>query len=244
MVNSANLEAVLVAPQQPALPPFVARCAAAHDTGLCEDTRSTVGVGPLLARDCRESDGVLVILAEVEVAREPGLDAAVLADELDVLLGDVTRRVVEPAAPVDHVVLLKHTESGTHRRSVGEDDNPPALSSRVRLDELLEPRDLGIINGHLVRGVLGVTKDSGAEADQKSLLSDLAAELRGLLVVALQVDCQVLLVRRELVDALKVVVAADYLVRDSERAKVFRGQLMALSGACEQLGLWLACTPV
>jgi len=34
----------------------------------------------LFLGDGRESDGVLVVLAQVEVAREPRLDAAVLAD--------------------------------------------------------------------------------------------------------------------------------------------------------------------
>lgn len=33
--------------------------------------------------------------------------------------------------------------------TVGEDDDPPAFRGRVRLDEVLEPRDLGIIDGHL-----------------------------------------------------------------------------------------------
>ena len=38
----------------------------------------------------------------------PRLDAAVLADELDELDGGLAARVVEPAAAVDHVVLLPH----------------------------------------------------------------------------------------------------------------------------------------
>ena len=50
----------------------------------------------------------LVVLAEVEVAREPGLDAAVLANELDEFARGGTAAMVQPAAAVDHVVLLQN----------------------------------------------------------------------------------------------------------------------------------------
>jgi len=54
----------------------------------------------------RKGDPHLVILAEVEVAREPGLDATVLADELDEFACGGASAMVEPAAAVDYVVLL------------------------------------------------------------------------------------------------------------------------------------------
>ena len=45
--------------------------------------------------------------SEAALGLPPGLDAAVLADELDELDGGLAARVVEPAAAVDHVVLLR-----------------------------------------------------------------------------------------------------------------------------------------
>ena len=54
----------------------------------------------------RKGDSHLVILAEVEVAREPGLDATVLTDELDKFACGGATAMVQPAAAVDYVVLL------------------------------------------------------------------------------------------------------------------------------------------
>ena len=59
--------------------------ATTHHRRLREDTGATIRVGALLARDGREGDRVLVVLAKVEVPREPGLDAAVLTHQVDEL---------------------------------------------------------------------------------------------------------------------------------------------------------------
>eukprot|EP00962_Isochrysis_galbana_P046166 scaffold18463_cov66-Isochrysis_galbana.AAC.1 len=74
--TDAHFEAVLIPAEDARLTPTVARAAAPHDTRLDEDARAAVRVRPLLARDGGEGDGVLVVVRQVEVAREPALDAA------------------------------------------------------------------------------------------------------------------------------------------------------------------------
>ena len=53
----------------------------------------------------RESDAILVVLTQVEVPAEPGLDTRVLTDYTD-KLSCILRGVVEPAASVNDVILL------------------------------------------------------------------------------------------------------------------------------------------
>lgn len=73
--RASHLEAVLVAAENARLAASVPRAPAAHDARLDEDARAAVGVGPFLAGDGGEGDGVLVVVRQVEVAREPALDA-------------------------------------------------------------------------------------------------------------------------------------------------------------------------
>mmetsp|Transcript_16554 Transcript_16554/g.32656 ORF Transcript_16554/g.32656 Transcript_16554/m.32656 type:complete len:381 (+) Transcript_16554:1173-2315(+) len=235
MVDGADLKALLVAADQPRLLPAVPRRAAAHHRGLHEDARAAVGVGSVLGVDGGEGDGVLVVLAEVEVAREPRLDAAVLADKLDELAALLLVRVVEPAAPVDHVVLLEDTQARPVWGGVGEDEDLPAVGGGVLLEHLLEPHHLGIVDGHLVRGVLGVPEDGRAEPNEKRLLGDQALELRVGLVVLPEEHLEVGRVRVELVQTLEVMVASDDLVRHAEGPEVLGRHLVALGGAGEEL---------
>ena len=235
VVDRADLEALLVAADQPRLLPAVARRAAAHDRRLREDARAAVRVGALARVDGRERDAVLVVLAEVEVAAEPGLDAAVLPHQLDEFARRRAAAVVQPAAAVDDVVVLQHAQPGPDRRRVREDEDLPALARRVRLHEVLEPGDLRVVDDHLVRRVLGLAEDRRPEADEQRLLGDLARELRAGLAVDAAEGLEVLLVRGELVDALEVVVAADDLVVRAEAAEELGRELVAGRRAREEL---------
>mmetsp|Transcript_57787 Transcript_57787/g.135683 ORF Transcript_57787/g.135683 Transcript_57787/m.135683 type:complete len:301 (+) Transcript_57787:764-1666(+) len=235
VVHRADLEALLVAADQTRLLAPVARGAAAHHRRLDENARAAVGIGAVLGVDGGEGDGVLVVLPEMEVAREPRLDAAVLAHQLDELAALLLVRVVEPAAAIDDVVLLQHAQARAVGGGVREDEDLPALGRGVLLQDLLEPQHLLIVDGDLVRGVLGAPEHGRAEADEQRLLSDLALELRGLLAVLPEVHRQVGLVGIELVKTLEVMVAADDLVRHRERTEVFGRHLVALGGAREKL---------
>ena len=59
--------------------------------------------------------------------------------------------VVEPAAAVDHVVLLEHPEAAADGRRVSEAENLPAVFRWVVLQEVLEPRDLLLVHSYLRR---------------------------------------------------------------------------------------------
>eukprot|EP00961_Rhodomonas_salina_P050416 676975-Rhodomonas_salina.7 len=78
----------------------------------------------------------------MEVAREPRLDAAVLAHQLDELAALLLVRVVEPAAAIDDVVLLQHAQARAVGGGVREDEDLPALGRGVLLQDLLEPQHL------------------------------------------------------------------------------------------------------
>ena len=118
---------------------------------------------------------------------------------------------------------------------MGEDEDLPAVGGRVGRDDLLEPRELLVVDRHLVRRVLGAAEDGRAEADEQRLLGNLALELHRRLVVRLEHRLEVGLVGRELVDPLEVVVPADHLVRHVERAEELRRQLVARRRAGEEL---------
>ena len=98
-----------------------------HDGGLNKDAGTTVGVGTLLGIDGGEGDGILVVLSEVEVSGEPTLDATVFPNELNELAAFGIVGMVEPAATVDDVILLKDAETGSIRRGVSEDEDLPSI---------------------------------------------------------------------------------------------------------------------
>ena len=184
----------------------------------------------------------MVVLSEVEMSREPSLDASVLPDELDELAALGVVGMVEPAASVDDVVLLEHAEAAAVGRGVGEYEDLPPLVGRVVLEGLLEPLALLPVDGDLVAGVLGVPEDGGGESDEEGLVGDLSDEVGAGLGVGPQEQVEILGVGGELVDALKVVVAADDLVGDAEGSEEVGGRLVADGRAGEQLaglaGLW------
>ena len=121
VIDGANFETVLVTTEQTRLLAAVARRLAPHDRGLGKDTGSTVGVGSVFGVNGGEGNGVLVILSQVEVTREPGLDATVFADQFNVLTAGIFVGMVQPAATVDDVVFLQDTQTRTIGRSMGKD---------------------------------------------------------------------------------------------------------------------------
>ena len=76
VVDRADLEAILVAADKARLAAAVARRARGHHRRLAKDARAAVVA-------LREGHRVLIVVREVEVAREPALDLRVLADRLD-----------------------------------------------------------------------------------------------------------------------------------------------------------------
>ena len=142
--------------------------------------------------------------------REPGLDAAVLTHQVDELAALLLIGVIQPAAAVDDVVLLQHTQAGTIGRSMREDEDLPAIGRGVIDQHLLEPLHLlcwfgswqvvsnaclqvvqthqegwerTIVDGDFVRSILRGPEHGRAHSHQERLVSDLAHELRGRLVV-------------------------------------------------------------
>mmetsp|Transcript_25197 Transcript_25197/g.74957 ORF Transcript_25197/g.74957 Transcript_25197/m.74957 type:complete len:535 (+) Transcript_25197:92-1696(+) len=167
VVDRQDLEPRLVAAQQARLAPSVARAAAAHHSGLHKDARSAVRVRALFPRHRREGDRVLVVVREMEVSREPPLDAAVPPDELDELARRarvrlLAARVVQPAAAVDDVVLLQHPQPGADRRRVRKHEDLPPLLGGVLAHQPLEPGELLVVDCHLVARVLCRAEDCRA----------------------------------------------------------------------------------
>mmetsp|Transcript_1887 Transcript_1887/g.5706 ORF Transcript_1887/g.5706 Transcript_1887/m.5706 type:complete len:426 (-) Transcript_1887:744-2021(-) len=80
VVDSADLEAVLCSLDDARVALAVARRAGGHAADLRKDARAAVVAAG-------ESDRILVVVREVEVAREPRLDGRVVAHDLDEILG-------------------------------------------------------------------------------------------------------------------------------------------------------------
>lgn len=158
VVHSADLETLLRAAKKTGLSSAVTRASLSNDGGLHEHTASSVVT-------LRECDGVLVVLAKVEVSREPGFNAGILANNLNKAASGLASGVVKPAAAVHHMVFLQDAKSRAHGRSVREDDHSPALVRRALLHCLFEPVDLVRINVDFMRSVLGVTEFDRGEAD-------------------------------------------------------------------------------
>ena len=107
----------------------------------------------------------MVVLSEVEMSREPPLDASVLPDELDELAALGVVGVVEPAASVDDVILLQHPQTGAIGRSVRKNEYLPPLVGGMVDQKVFEPCNLLVVDNHLVAGIGGIAKDCGAETD-------------------------------------------------------------------------------
>mmetsp|Transcript_60690 Transcript_60690/g.157812 ORF Transcript_60690/g.157812 Transcript_60690/m.157812 type:complete len:200 (-) Transcript_60690:315-914(-) len=133
------------------------------------------------------------------------------------------------------MVLLQNAQPRADRRSMCEDEYLPALRGRVADNQVLEPLELLVVNGHLVRGVLSAAKHSRAQANKQGLLGNEPRELRRGLAMNAHEGLQVCLVSREFIDPFKVVVATNDLVWHIEGRQEFGGQLMALGCTCEEL---------
>mmetsp|Transcript_7703 Transcript_7703/g.16754 ORF Transcript_7703/g.16754 Transcript_7703/m.16754 type:complete len:232 (-) Transcript_7703:51-746(-) len=133
------------------------------------------------------------------------------------------------------MVLLQHSQSTSIGRSMRENENLPSLLGRMSLDQILEPINLALVNGHLVRCVHGITEKGGSHTHEQGLVRNLAAELRSLLIVRLQIHIEVLLIGLEFVQSLEIVVAPHDIVGNVEAAEEFGGHFVALGGAREKL---------
>ena len=74
VINGADLESILVTTDKTRLLTSITRSSSAHDGGLGKDAGSTVGVRSILGVDGGEGNTVLVVLSQVEMSREPGLE--------------------------------------------------------------------------------------------------------------------------------------------------------------------------
>mmetsp|Transcript_26063 Transcript_26063/g.35919 ORF Transcript_26063/g.35919 Transcript_26063/m.35919 type:complete len:219 (+) Transcript_26063:1496-2152(+) len=143
MVDGADLEAVLSTAHQARLSAAVTSALSGHDAGLTEHT----GAAVIALGEC---DAILVVLAQVEVAAEPRLHAGIRSHDLDELAGRGSARVVEPAAAVHDVILLQHSQTTAHWRSMRKHEYFPSVFSGMCFRHLLEPGDLTIVNKHFV----------------------------------------------------------------------------------------------
>mmetsp|Transcript_137876 Transcript_137876/g.239666 ORF Transcript_137876/g.239666 Transcript_137876/m.239666 type:complete len:235 (-) Transcript_137876:466-1170(-) len=234
MVNGENLKSILISANEAGLLSAVTRSSCAHDAGLDKHTRSTVRVRSILRVDGGERDGILVILSQVEMAREPSLDAPMLAHQLDELAAPFLVTVVQPTATVDYMVFLENAQPRPIGRGMCENKDLPAFRTGVVFKDLLKPCNLCIINGNLVRSVLGISENGASKPDTKSLIGNLAHELRGGLPVLPHKDLKVLLIGLEFVESLQIMVPPDHFVRDTKAPEELCCQLVAFGGTCKQ----------
>lgn len=164
-------------------------------------------------------DGILIILSQMEVSREPTLDATMFPNDLDEASTIPLVAVIQPTASVDHVILLYYAYAGTVGGGVGEDEYTPSLVGGIFLDQILEPIDLILVDDDLVTRVLGIPERRRAQSHEERLLGHPTAELGGFLAVQFHHPPQIARVGVEFVDALEVVIAAYYLVWNAEAAE-------------------------
>ena len=100
---------------------------------------------------------VPVVRAKAREARETGVEEGRGEKEK----GDAEKEVVKVAE--DRVeARLKHAQARADGRRVREDEDLPAVCRRVRLDNVLEPLELLVVDGHLVARVLCGAEDGRA----------------------------------------------------------------------------------
>ena len=178
-------------------------------------------------------DGILIILPEMEVPREPTLDAAMLPHDLDEATAIPLVAVIQPTASVDHVILLYDAYAGTVGGGVGEYEYPPSPIGRMSPDQILEPIDLILVYDDLVTRVLGIPEYRRAQSHEESPLGHATAELGCILPVQFHHLPQIARVCIEFVDPLEVVIAAYHLVGHPEAPEEVGGHLVALGRARE-----------
>ena len=159
MVNRADLEPILVSSQKPRLLPTISRRTASHHRCLSEHTRATVGIRSFTGINSRKGNGVLIILAKVEMPAEPALDAAVLTDQLDELATILLVGMVEPATSVDDMILLQNPQTRAIGRGVRKNKYLPPLVGGMFDQKVFEPCNLLVVDNDLVAGIVGIAKD-------------------------------------------------------------------------------------
>mmetsp|Transcript_6268 Transcript_6268/g.9229 ORF Transcript_6268/g.9229 Transcript_6268/m.9229 type:complete len:307 (-) Transcript_6268:225-1145(-) len=238
VVDGANFESVLVSSNETGLLTTVTGRSRSHNGGLDKDATSTVGVGTDFGVKRGEGNGVLIILTQVKVTREPCLDATVFTDQFNKLTALGLVGMIQPTAAIYNVIFLQNTESTSIWWSMGKDHNFPTLSRRVVLADLFEPIDLLLIDRYFMRSILGISKDRRSHTNQQSLVRNFTHKVRGVLLVNSQKHIQIRLVGIELVNTLQIVIATNDLVRDTiESAQKFRGHFVTDGRSSEQFGV-------
>lgn len=106
--------------------------------------------------------------------------------------------MIQPTTTIHHVVLLQHPKTGSIGGSVGKNENLPVVLSGMCLYEILKPINLFLVDGHFVRGVLGVTEDGWTETDEEGFLRYFMAEVRGVFAMDSEVHVKIFFVGFEL----------------------------------------------
>ena len=117
---------------------------------------------------------------------------------------------------------------------MSKDKNSPSIRGGMRLDNVFEPINLFLINGNLVRGVFGVTKERRRQTHNQSLVGNVLNELRCGLVVRSQKEIQVFLIRRKLVNTFQIMISTHHLVSWVNRIQVFGRQHVTNSRSSKQ----------
>lgn len=134
----------------------------------------------------------------MEMTRKPSLNTPMLPNQLNKLLTLLLIRMIQPTTSIHDMILLQHPQPTTIGRSMSKNEYLPSLVCRMSLDEILEPVNLGLVDGDFVRGVDSVAEDGGSEADEEGFVGDLTTEVGGFLFVDAEVHFEVFLVGFEL----------------------------------------------
>ena len=199
-------KSILVSTQQTRLLSAITRGTRAHDGRLGKDARSTVGVGTILGVNGRESNGILVILSQVEMSREPSLDATVFTDQFNVFTALSFVGMVEPAASINNVVFLQDTQSRSIGRRVRKDKELPAIFGRMVLDYLFKPSQLFRVDCNFVGSVPGRTENGRRQTNKQRLVGNLTLELRSRLSVHTKEHFQVAFISVKFINTFQVCV--------------------------------------
>jgi hypothetical protein len=105
MIDGTDLKAPVVPSNDPRLLPPISRRPVSHHGGLGEDAGTTVGVRPHGGVDGGKRNGVLIVLPEMEMSREPRLDTSMPSDQIDERLALFFVRMIQPATPVDYMIF-------------------------------------------------------------------------------------------------------------------------------------------
>mmetsp|Transcript_2585 Transcript_2585/g.3843 ORF Transcript_2585/g.3843 Transcript_2585/m.3843 type:complete len:470 (-) Transcript_2585:387-1796(-) len=216
VIDGTNFETIGVAPQQTTLLSSIPTRTAPHDTGLGKDATAPIGIGTLLAGNRRKGNAVLIILSQMKMSTEPGLDTAVFPYQFDKSAALSLVGMVQPATAVHDVIFLQYPQATAVGRSVRKDENFPTSVGGMLFQQILEPIDLGFVNNDLVRCVRCLPKNGRTQSHQQRLIGNFATKLRRRLAVLFQKELQILSIRTEFVNAFQVMIPPNYFVRDTK----------------------------